>query len=65
MKEETNNKEIAVPFLSEIPFLGNLFKYVSKEKETVETVIFIKATIIDSASGLDRNDRKFYNKYAN
>ncbi|MDA9231413.1 hypothetical protein N9O56_02460 [Rickettsiales bacterium] len=65
MKEGVNNEETAVPFLSKIPFLGNLFKYVSKEKETVETVIFIKATIIDSAYGLDRNDRKFYNKYAN
>ena len=63
MKESVNNNETAVPFLSDIPFIGNLFKYVNKSTSMVETVIFIKATIVDSASGLNRFDQRFHNKF--
>lgn len=65
MSEETANVDSGVPFLKNIPILGWLFKYKTKHKNTTETVIFIKATIIDRNNPLDKGDRDFYNKYTN
>ncbi len=65
MSEETSNVDSGVPFLKDIPILGWLFKYKTKSKNTTETVIFIKATIIDRSNPLDKGDRDFYNKYTN
>lgn len=65
MSEETSNIDSGVPFLKNIPVLGWLFKYKTKSKNTTETVIFIKATIIDRSNPLDKGDEDFYNKYTN
>jgi len=62
MKETTANDDSGVPFLSRIPLLGWLFKSISKKSEVVETVIFIKATIINSGSLVDKNDRNYHDK---
>ena len=63
MQEDATNTDTGVPFLSRIPFLGNLFKYVTKTTDIVETVIFIKATIVDSSTGVDKYDRDFHNSF--
>lgn len=42
-----NNVEYKVPFLSNIPFLGNIFKSKSKTSEKRELVIFLTTTVID------------------
>ncbi len=71
MQENTINVDQGVPFLQDIPILGNLFKSVSKDVEVVETVIFIKATIVNSRTQpgkvdkdiqerFDLNKRKFF-----
>ena len=64
MKEDSTNTDKGLPFLSRIPVLGYLFKYVSKETKVVETVIFIKATIVNSASGVSKFDKEFHNRFS-
>ncbi len=63
MKEAANNADNGVPFISKIPVLGWLFKSVSRSSQVTETVIFIKATIVDSGSAVDRYDHDFQEKF--
>lgn len=58
------NQDSGVPYLSEVPIFGNAFKTVDKELAAVQTVIFIKATIVPSY-GVDSLDQKFYNTFTN
>ncbi len=48
MKELNSNTDTGVPGVSRVPVFGNLFKGVNKQNQVVETVIFIKATIVPS-----------------
>lgn len=63
MKEGTSNTDSGIPFLQRIPILGYLFKSTSKTSEIVETVIFIKATIVGSGSQVDKTDREIQEKF--
>jgi len=63
MQERTTNTDRGVPGLSEVPLLGNAFKNVQKISEIVETVIFLKATIVPG-SGVTVEDRDFYRKFS-
>ncbi len=62
MEERVVNDDTGVPGASKIPLLGNAFKRVNKVTNTVETVIFIKATIIPG-QGISVDDQNFYNKF--
>ena len=62
LEERTLNTDTGVPGLSRIPYLGNAFKRVSKETTMVETVIFIKPTIIPG-KGVSVEDKDFYKKF--
>ena len=63
MSDTTSNSDTGVPFLSRIPILGYLFKFSSKSTDIVETVIFIKATIINSGSTVGKDDRDIQQKF--
>lgn len=63
MKDTTINDDSGVPFLSRLPILGYLFKATSKDTAIVETVIFIKATIVKSTSSVGKVDRAFQEKF--
>jgi len=63
MTDTTSNKDVGIPFLSRIPYLGYLFKYSTKSTNVVETVIFIKATIINSGSIVEKEDRNIQQKF--
>lgn len=63
MEERTFNEDTGVPFVSAIPVLGNAFKSIRKESEVVETVIFIKATIIPSEGVVTKADKDFYKTF--
>ena len=56
-------KETGVPFLQDIPLLGFLFKSYSNEIVATETVIFIKATIINNNTPIDIYDKGFYKSF--
>lgn len=62
MREISVNNDAGVPYLSSIPYAGNLFKSVKKETEVIETIIFIKATIVPSR-GVSAEDQRIYNKF--
>ena len=63
MKNVDDNNEGGIPFLRRIPILGWLFKSLEKSSEVSETVIFIKATIINSGTRANKIDRELQEKY--
>jgi len=65
LNETFVNSDIGVPLISEIPFLGNLFKYKSRSTNIIETVIFIKATIVNPNHSIKKPDREFHDKFVN
>ena len=60
MKDSINQNSTGFPILSKIPILNYFFKRDSENKTKVETVIFIKATILDTQH-LDKKDQDFLN----
>jgi general secretion pathway protein D len=62
LEERVDNDDSGVPGVSKVPYLGNAFKSVNKETNLVETVIFIKATIVPG-SGVTVEDKDFYKKF--
>jgi len=65
IEHENKNIDIGIPFFSSIPVIGNLFKGTSKKEIIKETVIFIKATILESDYGVSNSDQNFYNNFTN
>jgi MSHA biogenesis protein MshL len=58
--------EKGIPFLSSIPGIGWLFKHTVEKTDMIETVIFIKATIINQDggdNGVSEYDKYFYKKF--
>lgn len=48
--ERDRQSEYGVPWLKDIPFLGYLFKRTTTDREKIELLIFIKASIVESDS---------------
>jgi len=49
LQEERDRKSVhKVPFLGDIPYLGVLFKRTTTNKQKIELLIFIKATIVEN-----------------
>lgn len=63
MKEITQNDDRGIPFLNKIPVFGWLFKSSGKESVVTETVIFIKATILNSSTRPNKIDRDMQEKF--
>lgn len=63
MTQDDNNQDSGAPFIQSIPLLGWLFRSITRTSKVVETVIFIKATIIDSDAAPDQIDRAIQEKY--
>ncbi len=63
MEERSVNEDTGVPGVADVPVVGNAFKKVLKDTDTVETVIFIKATIIPG-EGVSVEDEMFFKKFA-
>ena len=65
MEERVNNSDRGLPGVSSIPAVGNLFKSVNKTTSMVETVIFLKATIIrDDKDTIHIKDKHLYNVFS-
>lgn len=67
LEEKINVDDLGTPYLGQIPWIGNAFKSKIRSKEIIETVIFIKATIIDNPSNvtIDSSDVRLYDKMFN
>lgn len=64
MEERSVNNDTGIPFMGTLPVVGGLFKSQQKDTNTVETVIFIKATIVPTATNnVSDSDKVFYKKF--
>ena len=63
MKDTSTGSEGGIPFLRRIPIFGWLFKSMEKSSDVSETVIFIKATIVNSGTSANKIDRDLQEKY--
>ena len=63
-QEKTVVQRIGIPYLKDIPYLRLLFGRSTNSVYNVETVIFIKATIITPENSIGDDDTKFYNDFA-
>lgn len=59
-EKRVEERENGIPFLYKIPLLGNIFKVSSKTVKNIETVIILKATIIDDFNGKDNFAQKYW-----
>ena len=50
MQDQIDNLSDGIPFLSSIPFIGNLFKYRNDSSTKSELVIFIRPVVLKEAS---------------
>lgn len=63
MEERSINTDTGIPGFASLPAVGNFFKQSSKDTTVVETVIFLKATIVkDNSVGIQ--DQHFYNVFS-
>jgi general secretion pathway protein D len=63
MEQKNSNTDNGVPYMSGIPFVGNLFKGVDKQSSNKELIIFIKASIVTPEKAYHQTDKKVYQKY--
>jgi len=63
MKDSNNVQQEGLPVISDLPFVGTLFKNHSDKVAKSELVIFIKATIVPG-SNIDQMDSKMYNTFS-
>ncbi|MDR3450244.1 MAG: secretin N-terminal domain-containing protein [Alphaproteobacteria bacterium] len=63
MQDSSINQDQGVPFLDDIPYVGNLFKTRDNQGKTSELVILLRATIADQPKP-DKADGDLYYKYS-
>lgn len=63
MEDVSVNTDTGVPWVSEVPFIGNAFKSTSKETRKKELIIFIKASIVSPDGSVAPADRVIYDKF--
>jgi len=63
-EEKTVVQRAGIPYLKDIPYLKFLFGFNTKSVHNIETVIFIKATIMTPEKSIGDQDVKFYNDFA-
>ena len=63
MEQSGSNTDTGIPYASQVPYLGNLFKSTEKLNSNTELIIFIKATIVGSSGNSAPADRVLYDKF--
>jgi type II secretory pathway component GspD/PulD (secretin) len=64
IEQKMDNQDLGVPYVDSIPVVGNAFKKVDKTVSSVQTVIFLQATIVPG-HGVDKSDQDFYRTFNN
>lgn len=60
LQHNDKNSDVGIPYLSEIPILGNLTKKVEKKSSVVETVILMTAKIIPPRENYHQHDKDLF-----
>ncbi len=67
MQDALKDEDASVPFLSDLPLIGSLFKHVRKVKKKSELVILLKPTVVESnaqwADAVNRSEQRFNSIY--
>lgn len=63
MEDDVENTDRGIPWASEVPYVGNLFKGIDKDRRLKELVIFIRATIVGSHGNAHPMDKAVYEKF--
>ena len=67
MQDGLKDEDASVPFLSDLPLIGSLFKHVRKVKKKSELVILLKPTVVKNndqwADAIDRSEQRFNSIY--
>ncbi|MDP8263179.1 MAG: secretin N-terminal domain-containing protein [Candidatus Ancaeobacter aquaticus] len=59
LKDEKKETRIGVPFLSDLPFIGELFRRTVTSTKKIDLLIFVKATIVLKGRGADESVRSY------
>ncbi len=62
MKSESDNSESGIPFLKNIPVLGNLFRSTDNKTTKTELIFLLTPHVVDSREGADRVTWEFAEK---
>ena len=54
ISDDTKNGDSKVPFLGDIPFIGNLFKYQTKSRDKTNLMVFLRPTILRDGKDANR-----------
>ncbi len=65
ISESSEDKGTGLPFLMRLPVFKYLFGFFTSYSQKIETVIFIKATVVENGYALSKNDKSFYNRHVN
>jgi general secretion pathway protein D len=63
IKENNSGRDSKVPFLGDLPLIGNLFKNTSRSRERTELVVMITPHIIRSTQQIDDIRRALFEKF--
>jgi MSHA type pilus biogenesis protein MshL len=63
LEQVGEDTDTGVPFLSEVPWVGNAFKAVNKQNQVRELFILVKATIVGNNSNYHDADQHIYKKF--
>ena len=65
LEDRIESEREAVPVISEVPLLGNLFRTQGDSVRKSELVVLIKTTILDEANqSVQETDREFYKQFS-
>ena len=64
MQQTGANDDTGVPFIADVPIVGNLFKSVTRSHTNKELVLLIKATIVDSNGSMNKVDKNLMHKFS-
>src|SRR5262245_25269336 len=54
ISDSLTNTDSGVPYLTNIPVIGNLFKFQDRRKEKVNLIILLTPHVVRDASGMER-----------
>jgi general secretion pathway protein D len=63
LEDVTSNNAAGIPGISDVPWVGNLFKSRNETSNKRELIIFIKASIVDSSGNYAPADKRIYDKF--
>ena len=65
ISDDSKNNESKVPLLGDIPFLGNLFKYQTKNRDKTNLMVFLRPTVLRDGKAVNQLTGERYNYIRN